>query len=77
MKKPTYTLNLGQALTWKGPRPTQEPPMHGGMQPLEHGGAEAHRGRRGHTWAYSASHHLALVGCWLGLGHVVGGVLPR
>jgi hypothetical protein len=31
----------------------------------------------GRTWAVPAVHRLALVGCWLGLGRVLGGILPR
>jgi hypothetical protein len=56
---------------------TYEPPMHGGMQLPERSGDKASWGWCGHTLACSAGHRLTLVGYWLGLGHVLGGVLPR
>ena len=51
--------------------------MHGGMQLPEQGGAKGRRRQCGRTRACSAGHRLALVGYWLGLGRVLGGILPR
>jgi hypothetical protein len=52
-------------------------PMHVAMQPLEQYGPERWCWGCERTLADPASHRLAPVGCWLGLGGSPGGAEPR
>ena len=72
---PSYIVKLGQfgACIFGN---HQEPSLHSGMQPPEKTGTERSWGRCGRTLVSFAGHRLALVGFWLGLGCILGGILP-